>query len=284
MRQALPLKYKVELTKTRIREWYRHYNGKVYVSFSGGKDSTVLLHIVRSIYPDVEAVFCDTGLEFPEIREFIRTIDNVTYLRPKMNFKQVIEKYGYPVISKETAEKINDIRNTKSEKQRNRRMYGDSKGNGKVSKKWLFLKDAPFKISSYCCNIMKKQPVKRLEKENDKKPFIGTMAWESALRKTAYYQFGCNAFDKKRPTSQPLSFWTEQDIWDYIKEYDISYSKIYDMGYERTGCIWCIFGSHLEKEPNRFQRLKQTHPQLHKYCMEELGLKEVLDYINVKSE
>ena len=98
--QNYPLDIKIEKTKRRIQEWYEHYNGEVYVSFSGGKDSTVLLDIVRSMYPDIEAVFSNTGLEFPEIVKFIKTFDNVTIIKPKMTFKQVINEKGYPVISK----------------------------------------------------------------------------------------------------------------------------------------------------------------------------------------
>lgn len=103
--QGLPLSAKVELTKARIKAWYEHWNGMIYVSFSGGKDSTVLLNIVRSEYPDVPAVFVDTGLEFPEIREFVKTWDNVTWLKPKKNFRKVIKEYGFPIISKEVSEK-----------------------------------------------------------------------------------------------------------------------------------------------------------------------------------
>ena len=55
--QSLPLSAKVVMTQQRIREWYEHWDGMVYVSFSGGKDSTVLLHLVRDMYPDVPAVF-----------------------------------------------------------------------------------------------------------------------------------------------------------------------------------------------------------------------------------
>ena len=98
--QKYPLWMKVEKTKMRIREWYENYNGEVYVSFSGGKDSTVLLDIVRQMYPDVEAVFSDTGLEFPEVREFIKSKENVTIIKPEKNFKQVITEKGYPIISK----------------------------------------------------------------------------------------------------------------------------------------------------------------------------------------
>lgn len=104
--QGYPLSVKVQLTKQRIREWVHKYGEDgVYVSFSGGKDSTVLLHLVREMYGDViPGVFVDTGLEYPEIREFVRTFDNIVWLKPKKNFKKVIEEYGYPFISKEVSE------------------------------------------------------------------------------------------------------------------------------------------------------------------------------------
>ena len=108
--RALPLEAKIVKTQLRIREWYEHWDGNVYVSFSGGKDSTVLLHIARGLYPEIPAVFSDTGLEFPEIREFVRATPNVTWVRPDMSFRKVIEKHGYPVISKEQAQWIERAR------------------------------------------------------------------------------------------------------------------------------------------------------------------------------
>ena len=108
--QALPLERKILISQTRITEWYLRHEGQVYVSFSGGKDSTVLLHMVRTIFPDVPAVFVDTGLEYPEIKEFVKTFDNVTILRPEKSFRQVIQEYGYPVFSKDVAEIINGAR------------------------------------------------------------------------------------------------------------------------------------------------------------------------------
>lgn len=100
---TMSLDDKIKRTKQLIMEWYAQFKGKVYVSFSGGKDSTVLLHIARSLKcgKDIVGVFDDTGLEYPEIRDFVKQQENIIWIKPKMNFKQVIEKYGYPIISKE---------------------------------------------------------------------------------------------------------------------------------------------------------------------------------------
>lgn len=281
-RQAEPLQIKEQMTATRIKAYYERLNGDVYVSFSGGKDSTALLHQVRRIYPHVPAVFVDTGLEYPEIRDFVKTIDNVIWLKPKMPFTQVIEKYGYPVISKETAQKIKEVRETKSEKLKSKRINGDEKGNGKISDKWQFLINAPFKISDRCCHVMKKEPVKKYEKETSRGAIVGTMAADSRLREGSYLQYGCNSFEN-RPMSTPMAFWLEHDVWDYIKKYDLPYSKIYDMGYTRTGCMFCMFGLHMD-ESSRFDRMKKTHPQIYNYCMDKLGLREVIRYCGIVSQ
>lgn len=296
--QSLPLKQKIAMSKRRIREWYDYWDGEVYVSFSGGKDSTVLKHLVENtsgVY-DVPSLFVNTGLEFPEVRMFATSQPNVKTITPKMRFDEVIKKYGYPVPSKEQSAFIQEYTTTKSEKLKEIRLNGNKYGRGKISKKWLFLTEAPFKVSDKCCDIMKKNPVHKYEKETGRHPFIGTMACESMQRESNWKMYGCNAFDKKRPTSQPLSFWTEQDILQYIVENNLVYSKIYGQikqdengkyyttGADRTGCMFCMFGCHLEKEPNRFQRMKKSHPKQYNYCMNELGLKEVLDYIGVKYE
>lgn len=113
--RALPLERKIQITQARIIEWYKHYNGNVVVSFSGGKDSTVLLHLVRSIYPNVKAVFSNTGLEYPEIQKHVRSLDNVDIVTPSMRFDEVISTYGYPLIGKEVAEAIYYARRIRSQ-------------------------------------------------------------------------------------------------------------------------------------------------------------------------
>ena len=135
--QSLPLDAKILMTEQRIREWYDYFDGDVCVSFSGGKDSTVLAHIVHSMYPDVPLVFADTGLEYPEIREFARRM-GAEFVRPKMMFVDVITRYGYPLITKEVAEAIHfarriipknagSLETLERERERVRAAHGDRK-------------------------------------------------------------------------------------------------------------------------------------------------------------
>ena len=394
--QRLPLKYKIELTKQRIEAWYnswtqfeiydketgktryatidtreygaepemkpseyinRENRGHVYLSFSGGKDSTVLKHIIDSMYEDVPAVFVNTGLEYPEIQHFVRDIkrgkypcfnSNVEILRPEMRFDEVLRKYGYPVISKEVSDTINGARKSIEKGVYSFRLcklgvkrdeYGGLYDDGAFDydgalagskfrcPKWRFLLDAPFKCSSYCCDAMKKKPAAEYEKRTGRRPIIATLATESTNRKNNWLRNGCNAFFTTKPKSTPISFWTEQDILHYLVKYDVPYCSVYGdiigdfgeldgqitvadytrkydisdklktTGCNRTGCIFCMFGCHREKAPNRFQRLKETHPRQYEYCIgggeyneagkwqpnkEGLGLGKVLDYIGVE--
>lgn len=309
--QGWDLERKIRVTQTRIMEWYIRFNGQVYVSFSGGKDSTVLLDLARRIYPDIEAVFVDTGLEYPEIRQYVKSYNNVTIIRPKMRFDEVIRKYGYPLISKEVSKKIQEYRskpdgythlvfNPNSEKIKR---YGTRYD----LSKWIPLRDSNIPVSDKCCNVMKKSTAKEFEKTSGKKCIVATLAEESNLRKTDWIRNGCNAFEGKRPMSKPMSFWTEQDVLEYIYRFDIKIAPPYgeivltnDGKYkttlcDRTGCIFCAFGCHTEKETTRFQRLKETHPRQYEYCInggeyddngrwipnrEGLGMGHVFDELN----
>lgn len=392
--QALPLSIKVRMTKQRLREFVDFAGGPDggYISFSGGKDSTVLLTIAREMYPGIKACFSDTGLEFPEIREFVRTWDNVDWIRPRMTFKQVIEKYGYPMISKEVSEVVSGARRffyDYLEKTNGKlrypydfaRLMGVGKwsdeekrlkledalrgaleeaeqrqigGGGAVQRfellSGIYTKDkridkklydsieknvdrsvfscvrykyflfAPFEIGNQCCNVMKKGPMKKYAKETGRYNITAMMASESRLRTTKWMmQGGCNAYEAKSPSSMPMSFWTEQDVLQYIYENRIPIAKVYGdviidykgmeqlegqlsfgelgifdtgsplyktTGYDRTGCMFCGYGCHLEKPgEGRFERMKVTHPKQYDYIMRPkdqggLGYKEVIDWIN----
>lgn len=373
--QGYSLERKIQLTCERIQAWYEHYDGKVYISFSGGKDSTVLLDIVRNRcgYTDVPAVFCDTGLEYPELREFVNTIDNVVILKPKKNFKQIIKEYGYPIFGKEIAETIfysrryieklkeresnidgqaehvlgfpfmadllgvdrrEDKDNPTFQAIKNgnipsemllpedapirvKMMFGQlpHKEKGKLTgeysvrydrSKYQFMLNAPFECTKMCCNIMKKTPMKSYERETGRKGITGQMADESKLREQNWIKNGCNGFYMAHPISNPMAFWTEQNVLEYIKKYNLPIASVYGdivedidpaeevqgqmsfadcemckdwvagemptaklktTGCERTGCTYCMFGIQQEKSPNRLEKLKVSHPKLYEYVM-----------------
>lgn len=130
--QSLPLQAKITMAEQRIREWYEHFGGNVCISFSGGKDSTVLTDLVHGMYPEVPLVFANTGLEYPEIQAFARSM-GAEFVRPKMSFSEVISTYGYPIISKEVAEAIHFARRIVPQSLENQRGggYSDLLSSGK---------------------------------------------------------------------------------------------------------------------------------------------------------
>lgn len=379
--QALPLNIKVLMTAERVRNWVDEFGEDgVYLSFSGGKDSTVLGHIIREVcgYKNIPFVFVDVPTQYPELKEFAKTFDNLVILKPKISFADVCEKYGFPLFGKEIANCIDGARryvkcldsknnsNTIStDRQTDRQTIpyacymADLMGidrrvnksnadyqslqmgvipsgskrrldrlngvlldnNGEKSQfnmeKYKFTLDAPFDISDKCCDYLKKAPSLEYEKMTKRKPILATMATESKVRTQKWLQEGCNAFDCKRPHSKPMSFWTEQDVLLYIKENNLPICSVYGdvvvdysamgqcenqmsfadfgifdnerpllktTGCKRTGCVLCGFGCHLEKEPNRFQMLKETHPKFHNllHVLKNNGVTyaEAIDWVN----
>lgn len=297
--QALPLDRKIMIAQARIIEWHKHFNGNVFVSFSGGKDSTVLLHLVRQLFPNVPAVFSNTGLEYPEIQKFARE-KGAEFITPKMRFTDVVLKYGYPLISKEASKVIYDARryaNKNGLTQARKRVMGVEKyetSQFSAKRYNVLAHELPVMIADRCCYVMKKGAFHGYMKETGRVPYIGTLTEESLLRKQAWIEAGCNAFDAKYPGSRPLSFWTNQDILTYIVQYGIEIASVYGEvisvdsdGFtypprgldgeirenlmcskcQRTGCIFCAYGLHKEKGLTRFQRLAKTHPRQYEYCV-----------------
>lgn len=301
--QSLPLHLKIHKTCARIQEWYDAHDGQISVSFSGGIDSTVLLDISRRLYPDIPAVFSNTGLEMPEIVDFVRSHKNITEVRPEKSFKRVIEDYGYPVVSKKISRFVNDCQNPTPRNENVRRLrltgYGSVTHPGryyssmKIPKKWLKLIDAPFKVSDKCCEYIKKKPIEKFLKETGLRPMTAEMACDSDRRALTYMRTGCNNYLGDHPKSMPMGFWTRQDVLSYLLTFNIPYCSVYgDIVYnsetqlletsseQRTGCMFCMFGVHLEKHPNRFERMHKSHPKYWDVCM-NLGCGKVMDYIGV---
>jgi len=319
--QGWSLDRKILVSQTRLMEWYSKYENKCYVSFSGGKDSTVLAYLAAQVckIKNCRLVlwFSDTGLEFPELRTHVKTygkwleetfgIEVETVIEPprdrkgnRILFRDVILREGYPIISKRISRRIHDVQKLGSCCYAARCFDGRETGLYDM-RKWAYVIEAPFRVSSRCCEIMKERPAKRFSKKTGRVAVVGTMACESQTRRLEWFRNGCNAFENKEPVSKPISFWTEQDILEMLVRYKIPYASVYGdilqdekgkwytTGYQRTGCMFCGFGCHLEKAPNRFQRLKQTHPKVWEYCMKPvedggLGMRRVLEYIDVPVE
>lgn len=339
---ALDVRDKETLTYEKLDEWYTAWGGQCYVSFSGGKDSTVLAYLAarylagfRTPPWPLNLVFVNTGLEYPEIqrfvdeyadwlrREFPRITVNLVRLRPKMNITQVVTKYGYSIIGKDVAHRIESARRSPDSRSmkllRGEVLRADGEKSIYNCEKWGHLLSAPFLISDKCCGIMKKSPAKSYERRANVKPMTATMAEESMLRMQKWRETGCNAFEGRRPLSKPMSFWTEQDVLRFIVEHKLPYASVYGdivasdgendydatlvdcplhcTGCQRTGCMFCGFGAHLEKGVNRFERMKLTHPKHYAFCIgggafdtdglwkptkDGLGYARVLDYIGVK--
>lgn len=295
--RELPLERKVLISQARIIEWYSKHDGKVYVSFSGGKDSTVLLDMVRNLFPEVPAAFVNTGLEFPEIREFALSHENVTEVTPvwgqnkfgkergtHKTFVDVLTCYGYPIITKQVSQAIHEARGKPHGAKWKQVFEGYQRRDGGQSfydfSRWKPLYPLPFRISDHCCNVSKKQPVKQYGKQAGRVPYVGSMAGESMQRYASWIRYGCNVFSDKSPSSRPLSFWTEQDVLQYIKRHDLPYCSVYGdiveengrlrcTGRDRTGCVFCGFGIHIQGKRGltNFEMLKETHPKLYSYCL-----------------
>ena len=275
-RQGWSLAKKIDHSLLVIETFITRTKGMCYVAFSGGKDSSVLLDLVRIIDKSIPAVFVNTGNEWPDIIKFVRHLRddkgyNILEIHPKMKPYQVWQKYGFPLVSKAQAEYIDRWRKNPH--------YGEIQQEraalrgwsfGKVSDRWKYLIDEPYCTSNECCAILKKKPSKDYAKETGRFPIIGTMASESDLRRTEYISRGsCNTFGEKPRDgvrSTPLAIWMDQDIWDYITTRQLEICEVYYRGAKRTGCFGCGFGCY-NTEDSRFDLLYNLEPRYYRMVM-----------------
>ena len=289
MLQALPLDLKIIKTKMLIQEAIDRYGDKVYISYSGGKDSTVISHIARQIKPDILHIFANTTCEYPETIEHIQwekehngmnlmiVLPHDKYNKP-WNFKRVVTDEGYPLFSKVVANAIRTYRRAKTPRtKQNSIEYMERR-----FKKYMVFKDK--NISDKCCEKLKKTPIKQAaHKLGLECSIMGLLAEESRQRELDWLNFGCNVFDVKKDNQcRPISFWTEEDIYEYIKTYNVKISELYNKGYTRNGCMFCGFGIDYDivDGKNRLERLADTHPKCYKYMVE--NFKDILDECGIK--
>lgn len=273
-RQRWTLAQKIDHSLGTIEAFVNHMGGvdKVYIAFSGGKDSTILSHLARRLYPDILHSFVNTGNEYPEILQFVARCEkdgiNLIRLHPKMTPRQVWEKYGFPLVSKETAENVDAVRkNPNTIKAKKALGMLNPNSRFRLRDKWRYLIDEPYHTSNMCCDKLKKETTHSFEKKSNRSAILGTMASESQLREKSYIRRGgCNVYSGKNPSSLPLSVWLEHDVWDYIEKFGLDIAEIYHKGASRTGCVGCGFGCQFPDDV-RFKLLYKLHPKYYDMVM-----------------
>jgi 3'-phosphoadenosine 5'-phosphosulfate sulfotransferase (PAPS reductase)/FAD synthetase len=244
------------------------------ISWSGGKDSTVVLHLVLQVFPNIPIIFVELDCLFPETKQYVIKLAkewnlNLHIIKSKEHtFESVTKKYGYPIFSKNIASNVERaIRTGNIRKQ--------------LSKFEVFLVQNKAHISSKCSQYLLERPCKIKEKELDcDLKFIGLRALESRARVRLWADYGdlypvkdYYGYNKPILKCNPISTWSEIDIWNYFKEYNIPICDIYKKGYQRNGCWTCAMAIR----NGQLQRLKNYRPDLYEDLLynSEMG-KEIL--------
>ena len=255
---------RLEIIKTTNQKYDLENNA--YISFSGGKDSTVLHHLIDLALPNnrIPRVFINTGIEYVDIVKFVKELanndDRFIILQPSQSIKKVLEEHGYPFKSKEHSQKVHEFNLYGLRPYLQRYVHGiDEEGNRKESftcnklLKYQFTEDFKnngFKISKKCCDKLKKEPAAKYEKENNRPIGItGMRTSEGGTRA----QLSC--FTGKR--FHPLSKVNDEFEERFIKKYQIILCKLYYPPYNfiRTGCKGCPYNLKLQQDLDTMERL-----------------------------
>ena len=319
-KQSLPYEAKV-IHATRIarefEDWSVEHDKNLCVSI-GGLDSITLYYFLKSIGIDATPVSVSI-IEDKSNQEIHKQIPGMVFLKPLKSKTQVIKEFGFPVISKEKAGKIQMLQRPteKNATVRHAIMTGECGELGKfktiatgsrmrLPQKWLNIfggpenekygtdyRTAPFKVSPDCCYWMKERPAHDWQKANNMIPYLGLMASEGGQRRSSLTKNGCNYFGKTTVRSCPFAIFSRQDLLQLSLDLNVPVPKIYgeivrDSNGElrttraqRTGCSMCGFGIHIEHRPHRFDRLREDNLKEWHFWMYTMGWGKVLDYIGI---
>ena len=317
VKQHQSYEFKVAYARIRAEEFIRECDKRdlnTHVSV-GGLDSITLLCFLRSIGINVPAISVSI-LEDKSIQRVHKDL-GVEQLKPIKPKVQVIREFGYPILSKEIAGKINLLQRGTPESATVRHAIitgetGEYGGNRtgtrmQLSKRWLEkfggadpegealgYEKAPFLVSDKCCYYLKEKPCDDWARKNHSVPFLGLMASEGGRREKSLMMNGCNYFGESTIRSAPFAIFMRQDLLQLAIDLKVPIPEIYGeivrdldgtlrtTGAQRTGCSMCGFGIQLEKRPHRFDKLYQQNPKEWKFWMIDMGWGDVLDYIGVE--
>lgn len=251
-RQAWTLAQKIDHSLGVIDQFVSHFDGQVYVSFSGGKDSCVMLSLVEMIMPHVPCLFVMTGCESPSVCRFVRQMKrnghNIEFAKPKKTLKQILQECGFPLVSKQVSHDIHAVRRNPYCMSSRKKLIRSNPH--RIPERWMYLLNEPYEVSDRCCYWLKKQPCYAYSRRTGRKAFVGVLASESDNRTASYVsRGGCNSFAEyvgHSATSWPLAIWTDADVWAYIADRHLVLPDVYERGVTRTGCMGCGFGAHLD--------------------------------------
>ena len=317
VKQKQPYEFKVRYAERRAWEFVEECGRRDLNTHTsvGGLDSITLHCFLRSIGIDIPAVSASV-LEDKSIQAVHKQL-GVEGVKPLKNKVVVIREFGFPILSKEIAGKIELLQNPTEKNATVRHAiitgetgeYGGNRTGTRMQlpRKWLErfggadqegracgYRAAPFKVSEKCCYYLKEKPCDDWAKEHNSVPFLGLMASEGGRREKALMMHGCNYFGETTIRSAPFAIFDRQDILRLALDLDVPVPEIYGRivrepsgtlrttKAQRTGCSMCGFGIHLDKRPHTFDLLYERNPQEWEFWMNKVGWGEVLDYIGVE--